>query len=205
MRESNSSAEIIRVCRVRFRPEGPVRNFLAGDLELSADDYVYVPVGTDGQPKMAKVLSVDEWTEQTIPYSPEGLQKVLRKVDPVIAENYRKNRGKGPFWMIVAILLIVILAGAFLYAIIKPAPKYQTYPDIQHSQQSGKTASPATPKPVKTPVPTATPKSVKKKSSSKTDDPYDAASYKHPEDFYEAYRDDFWDYEDAEEYWESHN
>ena len=36
-----------------------------------------------------------------------------------------------------------------------------------------------------------------KKSSS---DPYQAKDYAHPDDFYYDYRDDFWDYEDAEDY-----
>ena len=40
-----------------------------------------------------------------------------------------------------------------------------------------------------------------KKSSS---DPYQAKDYAHPDDFYYDYRDDFWDYEDAEDYWEKH-
>lgn len=46
------------------------------------------------------------------------------------------------------------------------------------------------------------------KSTSKpkaTSDPYNAKDYAHPEDFYEWYADDFWDYEDAEDYWEAHH
>ena len=31
-----------------------------------------------------------------------------------------------------------------------------------------------------------------------------ALDYYHPEDFYEDYYDDFWDYEDAEDYWEEY-
>lgn len=45
-------------------------------------------------------------------------------------------------------------------------------------------------------------------SGSKTkscSDPYDAKSYAHPDDFYYDYYDDFWDYENAEDYWEEHN
>ena len=41
------------------------------------------------------------------------------------------------------------------------------------------------------------------KQSSK--DPYDAKSYYHPEDLYDWYEDDFWDYEDAEDYWDEYN
>ena len=38
-----------------------------------------------------------------------------------------------------------------------------------------------------------------------TSDPYQAKDYAHPDDFYYDYRDDFWDYEDAEDYWERHH
>ena len=44
--------------------------------------------------------------------------------------------------------------------------------------------------------------STNKKSSS---DPYQAKDYAHPDDFYYDYYDDFWDYEDAEDYWEKHH
>lgn len=43
------------------------------------------------------------------------------------------------------------------------------------------------------------------KETSKTSDPFDAASYSHPDDFYYDHYDDFWDYEDAEDYWEEHH
>ena len=51
------------------------------------------------------------------------------------------------------------------------------------------------------------PKSSTKKSSSsskKSTDPYHANDYTHPDDFYDWYEDDFWDYEDAEDYWEEY-
>ena len=38
--------------------------------------------------------------------------------------------------------------------------------------------------------------------SKSTSDPYDAKSYAHPDDLYYDHPDDFWDYADAEEYWE---
>lgn len=41
-------------------------------------------------------------------------------------------------------------------------------------------------------------------STKKSSDPYGAKSYAHPDDFYYDYRDDFWDYEDAEEYYNEH-
>ena len=42
-------------------------------------------------------------------------------------------------------------------------------------------------------------------SEKKSKDPYHASSFAHPDDFYEWYYDDFWDYEEAEEYWEKHH
>ena len=41
-------------------------------------------------------------------------------------------------------------------------------------------------------------------TKSKSSDPYDAKSYAHPDDLYYDHSDDFWDYEDAEDYWEEH-
>ena len=39
------------------------------------------------------------------------------------------------------------------------------------------------------------------KSKSNSSDPYDAKSYAHPDDFYYDYYDDFWDFENAEDYY----
>ncbi|MCR5088709.1 MAG: hypothetical protein K6C08_04255 [Oscillospiraceae bacterium] len=41
-------------------------------------------------------------------------------------------------------------------------------------------------------------------SAVRASDPYHASDYAHPEDFYDWYYDDFYDYEEAEEYWEAH-
>ena len=38
----------------------------------------------------------------------------------------------------------------------------------------------------------------------KSTDPYNARDYAHPDDFYDWYEDDFWDYEDAEDYWDEY-
>ena len=51
----------------------------------------------------------------------------------------------------------------------------------------------------------ATPKPSKKPTIKKEADPFNAKDYAHPEDFYEWYYNDFFDYEEAEEYWEKHN
>lgn len=41
-------------------------------------------------------------------------------------------------------------------------------------------------------------------STKKDDDPYHAKSYSNPEDFYYDYYDDFWEFEEAEDYWNEH-
>ena len=49
--------------------------------------------------------------------------------------------------------------------------------------------------------PTAPSKKRKTSKPKTTNDPYGASDYAHPDDFYYDYPDDFWDYEDAEDYW----
>ena len=72
------------------------------------------------------------------------------------------------------------------------------------SGRSGGSSAPkatSAPKAISAPKATAKPRS---KQSSASGDPFDAASYSHPDDFYYDHFNDFWDYEDAEEYWEAH-
>lgn len=57
----------------------------------------------------------------------------------------------------------------------------------------------STSKPTSTPRPTATPNPME------NDDPYNAKGYSDPDDFYYDHYDDFWEYEDAEDYWNQHN
>ena len=64
-------------------------------------------------------------------------------------------------------------------------------------------ATSAAPKATAAPTEKPAAKSRSKKNAS-SKDPYDAASYAHPEDFYYDHYHDFWDYEEAEEYWEDH-
>ena len=68
----------------------------------------------------------------------------------------------------------------------------------------GLPASTSTPKPTTTPKPMPMPKS-KASPTPKPSDPYGAGDYSHPDDFYYDHYDDFWDYEDAEDYWDEYN
>lgn len=84
-----------------------------------------------------------------------------------------------------------------LHSWIKPYVEKYGKPDIISSSAKAITAKPT---PETTTVPTKKP-TVKPEQE---DDPYDAKDYAHPDDFYYDYYDDFWDYEDAEDYWEEH-
>lgn len=62
------------------------------------------------------------------------------------------------------------------------------------------------PEPTPEPTPTPKPSSGFKPYPSKPDsDPYNAKDYAHPDDFYDNYYDDFFDYEDALYYYNVHN
>ena len=50
----------------------------------------------------------------------------------------------------------------------------------------------------------STGKSSSTSGKKKTGSSLPASDYVHPEDFYDMYEDDFWDYEDAEDYWEEY-
>ncbi len=60
-----------------------------------------------------------------------------------------------------------------------------------------------------TPKPTvkqrAAPKPSVRPSAKPSSDPFGAGEYSHPDDFYYDHYDDFFDYEDAEDYWEDNN
>ena len=62
----------------------------------------------------------------------------------------------------------------------------------------------STPRPTPTPMPHPVP-SYRVGTVRPSGDPYHADDYVHPDDFYYEYRDDFSDYEEAEEYWEEHH
>ena len=120
--------------------------------------------------------------------------------------------------MIIAIVAAVVLVLAWIfkddnsystyrpgsYSYSEPAnswkygsanrPKYDTY-EASSTKKSSSTSSSKS----------SSSKNSSSKKSTKDDDPYDAKSYAHPDDLYYDYPDDFWDYEDAEEYWEDHN
>ena len=105
--------------------------------------------------------------------------------------------------ILAAAILIFILCLRYIYKgpAPDPAPRYQPPRSSYSSSGSASTyrsSSAATPRPTKKPAARSTPKP-------RSNDPYHAGDYLHPDDFYYDNRDDFWDYEDAEDYWEKHH
>ena len=130
----------------------------------------------------------------------------------------RNTGGSGcSFWLIIIIILALALSA--LGSCGKSSSKYSSgsyrssYSTFSHtstsrsnnsgrsysgSSSSSKSYSSSSSKPYSG-------YSLSSKSKSTLSDPYDAKSYAHPENLYYDYPDDFWDYEDAEDYWEENN
>ena len=109
---------------------------------------------------------------------------------------------KKAFPMLFLLILCILTAGCGSKATETQNPVVQE-PGSTDKVSSAPTVTP-TVKPTKTPTPQKTPVPTKKASSEyeTDDDPYDAKDYAHPDDFYYDHYDDFWEYEEAEEYWE---
>ena len=129
----------------------------------------------------------------------------------------RNTGGSGcPFWLII--IIILALAPSALGSCGKSSSKYSSgsyrssYSTSSHtstnrSNSSGSSYSKGSSSSMS--YPSSSSKSYSgnsfgNKSKSSSSDPYDTKSYAHPEDLYYDYPDDFWDYDDAEEYWEEH-
>lgn len=126
----------------------------------------------------------------------------------------RNTGGSGcSFWLIIIIILALALSA--LGSCGKSSTKYspRSYSTSSHtttsrsnysggsysnSTSSSKSYSSSTSKPYSN-------YSSSSRSKSSLSDPYDAKTYAHLDDFYYDYSDDFWDYEDAEDYWNEHN
>lgn len=83
-------------------------------------------------------------------------------------------------------------------------------PPVSSPAATAQAAPRSTPRPTSPPAPRPTPRPAPRPTSRPTkkpenDDPFNAGDYSDPEDFYYDNYDDFWDYEDAEDYWEEHN
>ena len=108
------------------------------------------------------------------------------------------------------IFILIILLGVILIAGISSgnrSSKKGTYTPVYTPRSTVRVTPRPTPtaKPTSTPRPSSIPKPRSTAKPKSTADPYQASDYAHPEDFYDWYYDDFWDYEDAEDYWEDHH
>lgn len=128
----------------------------------------------------------------------------------------RKNTGCGCGTWAVLICIVIFLLGVFGSCSKSSSSRYSgSYYSYgtsysTHSKSSYSSSSKSYPnassgsKPASSNTSKSSASSKYKSSSStkKSSDPYVAKSYAHPDDFYYDNRDDFWDYEDAEEYWD---
>ena len=126
------------------------------------------------------------------------------------------GRGSSGFKGII-IAVIVIIGIVMLYDAMRPKcahegcdntpeegssfclihnPKYYSYKNSY---------TPTTTRPATTTAGKVTTRKTTKKTTTRKADEYGAHDYDDPEDFYEDHYDDFWDYEDAEDYWEENN
>lgn len=130
----------------------------------------------------------------------------------------KKNTGCGCGTWAVLICIAVLLLGAFGSCSKSSPSRYSSsnhsygtsYSTHSKSDNSSSSKSYSNASSGSKPTSSNTSKSLsssKYKSSSsakKASDPYVAKSYAHPDNFYYDYRDDFWDYEDAEDYYNEH-
>ena len=130
----------------------------------------------------------------------------------------RKNTGCGCGTWAVLICIAIIILGVF-GSCSKSNPShysnsyhnystsYSTYGKLSNSSSSKSYSSPSSsskPASSNTSKSLSLSKYIFSSSATKSSDPYDVKSYAHPDDFYYDNCDDFWDYEDAEEYWDQH-
>ena len=158
--------------------------------------------------------------------TPEDLQaeRTERKLAKMQAEKdraeYEKNQAElnkdseitmGRIVFIIAVLFVAFLGLMLIISVIAKGAEerrsHTTYP----STYNYKTTTATTPYQTTTAAQTTTKKTTtykkvttKKKATTKKDK-YNVYDYKNPEDFYEDNYDDFWDYEDAEDYFREHN
>ena len=117
------------------------------------------------------------------------------------------------FWLIIIIILALVLyalgscgkssskhsSGSYSTSShTKTSRSYYSGDSYSNSSSSSKSCSSTSSKPYSNYISSS-------RSKSSSSDPYDAKSYAHPEDLYYGCPDDFWDYEDAEDYWDEHN
>ena len=130
----------------------------------------------------------------------------------------KKNTGCGSGTWAVLICILIFLLGVFGSSSKSSPSRYSSsyhsygtsYSTHSKSDNSSSSKSYSSASSGGKPASSDTSKSLsssKYKSSSstkKSSDPYEAKSDAHPDDFYYDNRDDFWDYEDAEEYYNEH-
>ncbi len=66
-------------CSVEFEKDGKTYYFLTDSDEYEIDDYVIVPCGDDFEENIAKIVDVEYFDKENVPYPLEKMKSILRK------------------------------------------------------------------------------------------------------------------------------
>ncbi len=232
--EKTEEEKIYRLCTVKFRLDATPHYLNAGRWPVKPGDYVLAWQDQEHPSEPAIVISVRDYAETAFPIQPDippiikvlqendlrkmkkdseaGVEKNIQKKAPVQNKRKLSSPGKRAFRTTLMLILISWLVLLLTSAIVDYKKYYIPGYNVQEVKDVLEKAKNHTPRPTVKPDnrPTSVPGSIprptqKSSSSSNKSDPYDAKSYAHPDDFYYDYREDFWDYEDAEDYWEKYS
>jgi|GEM_PF-1731943 len=112
----------------------------------------------------------------------------------------RQSGSSGGAVIAVAIFVLLVILVQCAHGGTTSGGHYSSHSNGSRGRHSG-FYSPVSPS--RTSNPTPRPTKPSSSSTKKNDDPYHAKDYMHPDDFYYDHYDDFWDYEEAEDYWNS--
>lgn len=116
----------------------------------------------------------------------------------------KRNTPANGLLIYIVLLVVFNIASCHLIEGTTSHSSSSTYDPSGYSRS----APPTQKAPVVTPRPTARPTrkpTARPTARASSNDPYHAGDYAHPDDFYYDHTDDFWDFEDAEDYWERHH
>ena len=142
-----------------------------------------------GLKKGNRITNGSKWTD--------GFYHIHARHDP-------ERKQAGCCLLVLILLLAAGMMGCAGIGAISREVESNMHENLFIRPYSPSRGSSLTPKPFATPKPKATPKPAQSRSGTKEKDPYDASDYSHADDFYYDHYDDFWDYEDAEDYWEEY-
>ncbi len=70
------------ICRCRFSTVGKSYAYKCNDITLNTGEYVIVPVGEDGEEKIARITGIQFCTLDIMPYPYDKMKTIIRRVTP---------------------------------------------------------------------------------------------------------------------------